>query len=115
VLKHASRSQNIDPGRPPAAGGLRSQVPDLVYGPQELLDCRQLQQAGRRERTRSFDSRSRAGIDLAASAITPAVRASTDEQRTGYALEVAIVQTAQGRSEERRCASVCSLCAELLV
>ena len=32
----------------------------------------QLQQAGRRERTRFFDRRSRAGIDLAASAITPA-------------------------------------------
>ena len=76
MLKHASRSRHIDPDRPPAAaGGLRSQVPDLVYGPRELqLDCRQLQQDGRRvgrERTRSFDSRSRAGIDLAASAITP--------------------------------------------
>jgi hypothetical protein len=64
VLKHASRSRHIDSDRPPAAaGGLRSQVPDLVHGPQ-LLDCRQLQQAGRRERTRSFDRRSKAGIDL---------------------------------------------------
>ena len=72
VLKHASRSRHIDPDRPPAAaGGLRSQVPDLVHGPRELLDCRQLQQAGRRERTRFFDRRSRAGIDLAASAIIP--------------------------------------------
>ena len=71
MLKHASRSRHIDPDRPPAAaGGLRSQVPDLVHGPRELLDCRQLQQAGRRERTRSFDRRSKAGIDLAASAIT---------------------------------------------
>jgi hypothetical protein len=71
VLKHASRSRHIDPDRPPAAaGGLRSQVPDLVHGPRELLDCRQLQQAGRRERTRFFDRRSKAGIDLAASAIT---------------------------------------------
>ncbi len=71
MLKHASRSRYIDPGRPPAAaGGLRSQVPDLVHGPRELLDCRQLQQAGRRERTRFFDRRSKAGIDLAASAIT---------------------------------------------
>ena len=62
MLKHASRSRHIDPDRPPAAaGGLRSQVPDLVHGPRELLDCRQLQQAGRRERTRSFDRRSRAG------------------------------------------------------
>ena len=71
MLKHASRSRHIDPDRPPAAaGGLRSQVPDLVHGPRELLDCRQLQQVGRRERTRFFDRRSRAGIDLAASAIT---------------------------------------------
>ena len=72
MLKHASRSRHIDPDRPPraAAGGLRSQVPDLVHGPRELLDCRQLQQAGRRERTRFFDRRSKAGIDLAASAIT---------------------------------------------
>ena len=62
MLKHASRSRHIDPDRPPAAaGGLRSQVPDLVHGPRELLDCRQLQQAGRRELTRSFDRRSRAG------------------------------------------------------
>jgi len=39
VLKHASRSRHIDPDRPPAAaGGLRSQVPDLVHGPRELLD-----------------------------------------------------------------------------
>jgi hypothetical protein len=104
VLKHASRSRHIDPNRPPAAaGGLRSQVPDLVHGPRELLDCRQLQQVGRRERTRFFDRRSRAGVDLAASAITLwAVRASTDEQRTGYALGVAIVQTVQRRSHDVR-------------
>jgi len=32
VLKHASRSRHIDPDRPPAAaGGLRSQVPDLSF------------------------------------------------------------------------------------
>ena len=43
MLKHASRSRHIDPDRPPvAAGGLRSQIPDLVHGPRELLDCRQL-------------------------------------------------------------------------
>jgi len=42
-----------------------------------------------------------AGIDLAASALSHwAVRASTDEQRTGYALGVAIVQTAQRRSHD---------------
>ena len=41
------------------------------------------------------------GVDLAASAIIPgAVRASTDEQRTGYALGVAIVPTAQRRSHD---------------
>ena len=78
MLKLASGSRDIDPGRPPAAaGGLWSQVPDLGLGPRELLDCRQLQQAGRRERTRSFDRRSRAGIDLAASAITPARQSLT--------------------------------------
>ena len=39
MLKHASRSRHIDPDRPPAAaGGLRSQVPDLVHGPRELLE-----------------------------------------------------------------------------
>ena len=87
MLKHASRSRHIDPDRPPAAaGGLRSQVPDLVHGPRELLDCRQLQQAGRRERTRSFDRRSKAGIDLAASAITLGMpgdvrRCPADDQR----------------------------------
>jgi hypothetical protein len=64
----------------------RSQVPDLVHGPRELLDCRQLQQAGRRERTRSFDRRSKGGIDLAASAITLGMpgdvrRCPADDQR----------------------------------
>jgi hypothetical protein len=53
VLKHASRSRHIDPDRPPAAaGGLRSQFPDLVHGPRELLDCRQLQRRLVDERTR---------------------------------------------------------------
>jgi hypothetical protein len=53
--EHASRSRLSDPDRPPAtAGSLRSQVPDLVHGPRELLDCRQLQQAGRREPTGSL-------------------------------------------------------------
>ena len=95
MLKHASRSRHIDPDRPPAAaGGLRSPFPDLVHGPRELLDCRQLQRRlvdERTDRPAAFDRRSKAGIDLAASAITPrAVRASTDEQRTGYARGVAI-------------------------
>jgi hypothetical protein len=53
------------------------------------------QQAGRRERSRFFDRRSRAGIDLAATLQLQlsyrAARASTDEQRTGYARGVAIV------------------------
>ena len=36
MLFHASRSRYIDPGRPPAAaGGLRSQYPDLVLGPRQ--------------------------------------------------------------------------------
>ena len=91
MLKHASRSRHIDPDRPPAAaGGLRSQVPDLVHGPRELLDCRQLQQAGRRERTRFFDRRSKAGIDLAASAITLGRQSlvrrcpADDQRRSGW-------------------------------
>ena len=47
MLFHALRSRYIDPGRPPAAaGGLRSQYPDLVLGPRQPLDCRhQLRQA----------------------------------------------------------------------
>ena len=54
MLEHASRSRHIDPDRPPAAaGGLRSQVPDLVHGPRELLDCRQLH-AGWSTRTDPF-------------------------------------------------------------
>ena len=70
MLSHALRSQYIDPGRPPAAdGGLRSQYPDLVLGAQQPLDCRQLRQAVRRVSTRSFDTRSKASIDLVASAI----------------------------------------------
>ena len=72
MLFHASRSRYIDPGRPPAAdGGLRSQYPDLVLGRRQPLDCRQLQQAGRRVLTRSFDTRSKVSIDLVAVAIKP--------------------------------------------
>ena len=72
MLFHALRSRYIDPGRPPAAaGGLRSQYPDLVLGAQQPLDCRQLWQAGRRVLTRSFDTKSKASIDLAALAIKP--------------------------------------------
>jgi hypothetical protein len=109
---------------------LRSQVPDLVHGPREPLDCRQLQQAGRRttrtgtrspafirqdsgqQRTQvsgaEVESRegARAGIDLHLASTWQlqlshrAVRASSDEQRTGYGLGVAIVQTAEGRSHD---------------
>jgi len=72
VPSHVPRSRYIDPGRPPAAaGGLRSQYPDLVLGARQPLDCRQLRQAGRRVLTRSFDTRSKASIDLAALAIKP--------------------------------------------
>ena len=70
MLSHASRSRYIDPGRPPAADGVRrSQYPDLVLGPRQLLDCRQLRQAGRRVLTCSFDTRLKASIDLTALAI----------------------------------------------
>jgi len=108
VLEHASRSRHIDPDRPPAAaGGLRSQVPDLVHGPRELLDCRQLQQAGRRERTRSFDRRSKAGIDLAASAITLGRqslvrRCPADDQRRSGLVSFPVRKTSQGAQNRRR-------------
>ena len=88
MLFHASRSRYIDPGRPPAAaGGLRSQYPDLVLGPRQPLDCRQLRQAGRRVSTRSFDTRSKASIDLAALAVKLAVGASLDDQLDGHGAE----------------------------
>ena len=46
MLFHAPRSRYIDPGRPPAAaGGLRSQYPDLVLGPRQPLDFGELQSA----------------------------------------------------------------------
>ena len=70
MLQHASSSRHIDPGRPPAAaGGLRSQYPDLVLRPRQQLDCRQLWQAGRREYrpASATRGRSRVCIDLAAS------------------------------------------------
>ena len=61
------------------------------------------QQAGRRERTRSFDSsggRGRASTwQLQLSVSHWAVRASTDEQRTGYALGVAKVSSKQLAAE----------------
>eukprot|EP00964_Phaeocystis_antarctica_P125504 scaffold89156_cov36-Phaeocystis_antarctica.AAC.1 len=66
----AARAPELPPA---AAGGLRSQFPDLVLGPRQPLDCRQLQQAGRRVSTRSFDTRSKVFIDLAALAIKLAV------------------------------------------
>ena len=82
---HVPRSRFIDPGRPPAAdGGLRSQYPDLVLGARQPHDCRQLRQAGRRVSTRSFDTRSKVSIDLAALAIKLAVGASADDQLDGH-------------------------------
>ena len=86
MLEHASRSRHIDPHRPTAAaGGLRSQVPDLVHGPRELLDCRQLQQAGRRERGLASSTGGRGQASTWQLQLSyRAVRASTDEQRTGY-------------------------------
>ena len=87
MLKHASRSRHIDPYRPPAAaGGLRSQVPDLVHGPRELLDCRQLQQAVVDENGLASSTGGRGRASTWQLQLSHwAVRASTDEQRTGYA------------------------------
>ena len=89
MLFHASRSRYIDPGRPPAAdGGLRSQYPDLVLGPRQPLDCRQLRQAGRRVSTRSFDTRSKVHVhrlgSLGYQRIKLAVGASPDDQLDGH-------------------------------
>ena len=91
MLEHASSSRHIDPGRPPAAvGGLVSQVPDLVLGPRQPLDSGELQQAGRRDTTRSFVMRSKACIDWAALAVTRGLRSlewtSTDGRRARDAL-----------------------------
>jgi hypothetical protein len=68
--QHASRSRHISTliALQPAAGGLRSQVFQTSFGSCSTA-ASMLQQAGRRERTRSFDRRLKAGIDLAASAI----------------------------------------------
>ena len=72
MLEHASGSQHIDPGRPPAAaGGLCSQVPDLVLGASAAADSGELQQAGRRDTTRSFGMSSKVCVGWAASAVTP--------------------------------------------
>ena len=69
---------------------LESQVPDLVLGPRQPLDSGELQQAGRRDTTRSFGMRSKACIDWAASAVTPARQSlewtSTDGRRARGAL-----------------------------
>ena len=75
MLESASGSLPSYPGHPPAANeGLMSLVPDFILGPRKALDFGELQQAGRRERTRSFGMRSKACIDLAASAIKPCRR-----------------------------------------
>jgi hypothetical protein len=56
--------------------------------------------------TGEVDEGARAGIDLHLASTWQlqlshrAVRASSDEQRTGYELGVAIVQTAEGRSHD---------------
>ena len=60
----------------------------IVVGPRQPLDCcRQLRQAGRRVSTRSFDTRSKASIDLAALAIKLAVGASPHDQLDGHGAE----------------------------
>jgi len=87
VLKHASRSRHIDPDRPPAAaGGLRSQIPDLVHGPRELLDCRPAAASCSRlvdENGLAFSTGGRRRASTWQLQLSHwAVRASTDEQRT---------------------------------
>ena len=97
MLEHASSSRHIDPGRPPAAvGGLVSQVPDLVLGPRQPLDSGELQQAGRRDTTRSFGVRSKACIDWAASAVTPARQILEWTSADGRRARGALMSTSHG-------------------
>ena len=81
VLSHASRSQHVDPGRPSAAdGSLRSQYPAAVAGWSKRIDplLRHEVEGVRRLGSLGYQT-------------GWAVGASTDDQRTGYAHEVAIV------------------------
>ena len=108
MLKHASPSRHIDPDRPPAAaGGLRSQVPDLVHGPRELLDCaascsRLVDENGLASSTggrKEVEGGHRLGsFSYHTGPSEPQL--TRLEQRTGYALGVAIVPTAQRRRHD---------------
>jgi hypothetical protein len=102
VLKHASRSRHIDPDRPPAAaGGLRGprfQTSFMALGScSTAASCSRLvDENGPASSTEGRGQASTWQLQLS----HWAVRASTDEQRTGYARGVAIVQTAQRRSHD---------------
>ena len=71
--------------QPPLGGWPVSQVPDLVLGPRQPADSGELQQAGRRDTTRSFGMRSKVCVGWAASAVTPGRRSlngrATDGRR----------------------------------
>ena len=71
--------------RPPLGVCYPRYYPDLVLGPRQPLDSGELQQAGRRDKTRSFGMRSKVCIGWVASAVTPGRRSlewtSTDGLR----------------------------------
>ena len=98
MLKHASRSRHIDPDRPPAAAGGLRYVPGSRPRSWPLGSCstaascsRLVDENGPAPSTGGRGRASTWQLQLS----HWAVRASTDEQRTGYALGVAIVPTAQ--------------------
>ena len=114
MLKHASsRSRHIDPDRPPAAAVWGSKVPgsrarSWPSGAARLPPAAVLRLVDENGPAPSFETggRGRAStwqLQLSHRAIRAA--ASTDEQRTGYALGVAIVPTALS-GEEHDVASV---------
>ena len=90
VLSHASRSQHIDLGRPPAAAGsLRSQVPDLVLWPSAAARLLAVVAGWSTRAEHEVEGVRRLGS--LGYQTGWAVGASTDDQRTGYAHEVASV------------------------
>ena len=99
MLEHASGSQHIDPGRPPAAaGGLVSHRCQTSFlAPSAAADSGELQQAGRRYTTRSFGMSSKVCIDWVASAITPG-RRSLNGRAAGDVLGVVTPPNSRGEA-----------------
>ena len=99
MLEHASRSRHIDPDRPPAAAGGLFQTSFMALGScSTAASCSRL--VDENGPAPSTGGRGRASTWQLQLSHRP-VRASTDEQRTGYALGVAIVHPPNGKM--RRC------------